>query len=259
MRNYDAQAVAGLERRYATPQVIDLRKQFRAILAPRPGERGLDVGCGPGYLACELAADVAPGGRIVAIDRSPDSVASATAQVARLELAGSVEVRVGDAERLDFPDSSFDFVVASQVYCHVPDVAGAIREAVRVLRKGGRLAVLDSDWDLCTWESGDRARMRRMLAARQTRFEHAHLPCDLHRLFREAGLTLTDAQALPLVETRYDPAAFGAEIIESTRKAALAHGVPADDVAAWERDLRARGTDGEWFFCLNRFVFTATK
>jgi len=259
MRTYDAKAVAGLERRYATPQVIDQRKRFCAILAPRPGETGLDVGCGPGYLACDMAAEVAPGGRIVAIDRSPDSVASAAALVARRGLAGVVEVRAGDAQDLDFPDGSFDFVAATQVYCHVPDVARAINEAARVLRKGGRLAVLDSDWDMCAWESGDHARMRRMLAARQLRFEHAHLPCELHRLFREAGLALAGVQAFALIETRYDPDSFGAEILQSTRDAALKYGVPAAEVEAWEQDLRARGADGEWFFCLDRFVFTATK
>ena len=45
---------------------------------PRAGEVGLDVGCGAGHLACELARDVAPGGRIIAIDKSPDSVDAST-------------------------------------------------------------------------------------------------------------------------------------------------------------------------------------
>lgn len=259
MRTYDATAVAGLERRYATPQVVEQRKRFCSILAAQPGEIGLDVGCGPGYLACDLALEVAPTGRIIAIDRSPDSVASAEAHLAKKGLSGMVQVETGDAQDLAFPDATFDFVVATQVYCHVPDVARAVREAARVLRPGGRLVVLDSDWDMCIWKSADHARMRQMLAARQKRFEHAHLPCELHVQFRDAGLTLKDVQVLALVETRYDPESFGAEILTSTRDAALKYGVPATEVAAWEKDLRARGADGDWFFCLDRFVFTATK
>lgn len=41
--------------------------------------------------------------------------------------------------------------------------------------------------------------------------------------------------------------------------ASEAHGISSTDVAAWEQDLRSRTADGEWFFCLNRFIFTATK
>ena len=50
-----------------------------------------------------------------------------------------------------------------------------------------------------------------------------------------------------------------ASVIGITRDSALKHGVPAADVAAWEQDLRSRTGEGEWFFCLDRFVFTGVK
>ena len=59
---------------------------------------------------------------------------------------------LGDATALGFPDETFDFVVAVQVYSFVPNVARAIEEAARVLRNGGRLLVLESDWDMCYME-----------------------------------------------------------------------------------------------------------
>jgi arsenite methyltransferase len=259
MRTYDAEAVARLDKRYSTPQIIDQRKRFRAIVAARPGEAGLDIGSGAGHLVCELAPEVGSTGRLVAIDRSPDSVAATKARVASNGLSGIVEARIGDAASLDFPDETFDFVVSTQVYCYVADVARAIGEAARVLRKGGRLAILDTDWDLCTWASGDPSLTRRMLAARETLFAHAHLPRQLHGMLVGAGLTLADAQVFPFVETHYDPDSFGGEAIQVTCEAALKQGVPAADVAAWERDLRSRTSEGEWFFCLNRFIFLARK
>jgi len=70
--HFDAAGAARLDRAYATPQIVEQRKRLRAVVAARPGEVGLDVGCGPGYLACELAREVMPGGRIVAIDHSDD-------------------------------------------------------------------------------------------------------------------------------------------------------------------------------------------
>jgi arsenite methyltransferase len=259
MRTFDAEGVAGLERRYATPQIVEQRKAFRAILAARAGEAGLDVGCGPGYLTCELAKEVAPAGRIVAIDKSDAAVDATRTRTVDERLADMVEVFPGDAVKLDFPDNTFDFVVSTQVYCYVPDVGGAIREAARVLRDGGRLAVLETDWDLATWNSADRAMTRRILAARNTKFAHAHLPGRLPGMFRDAGLTLGDVRVFPFVETRYDPDSFGAEAMKNACEAALGEGVPAADVTAWERDLRACGAAGEWFFCVNRFIFTAAK
>jgi arsenite methyltransferase len=260
MTNFDAADIARLDKAYSTPQIVDQRRRFRAAVAARPREVGLDVGCGPGHLACELAKEVAPGGRIFAIDKSPESVDVTKARAVKEELTDSVDVQVGDATALGFPDDTFDFVVVGQVYSFVPNVARAIEEAVRVLRKGGRLLVLESDWDMCIWKSRDPIFTRRMISARaETQFAHAYLPRDLHKLFHAAGLTVGDVQTFSIVETRYDPNSFGASVIGTTRDQALKHGLPAPDVAAWEQDLRSRTTEGEWFFCLNRFIFTGTN
>ena len=260
MQNFEASDVARLDRAYSTPQIADQRRRFRAAVAARPGEIGLDVGCGAGHLACELAREVAPRGRIAAIDKSPQSVEASRARAANENLADGIDVRIGDATALEFPDETFDFVVAVQVYSFVPNVSRAIEEAARVLRKGGRLLVLESDWDLCLWKSKDPAFTRRMISARaETQFAHAYLPRDLHKLFRAAGLTLVDAHAFSIVETSYDPSSYGASVIGITRDSALKYGLPAADVAAWEQDLRSRTQEGEWFFCLDRFVFTGKK
>jgi arsenite methyltransferase len=260
MTNFGAADIARLDEAYSTPQIVDQRRRFRAAVAARPREVGLDVGCGPGHLACELAREVAPEGRIVAIDKSPESVDATKARAVKEELTDSVDVRVSDATALGFPDDTFDFVVAVQVYSFVPNVARAIEEAARVLRKGGRLLVLESDWDMCIWKSRDPIFTRRMISARaETQFAHAYLPRDLHKLFHAAGLTVADVDTFSIVETRYDPNSYGASVIGTTRDQALKHGLPASDVAAWEQDLRSRTTEGEWFFCLNRFIFTGTK
>lgn len=259
MLTFDAATVANLDRRYSTPQMVEQRKQFRGIVAPRAGEIGLDVGCGAGHLACELGRDVAPGGRIAAIDRSADSVNATKARVAREALQHLVDAEQGDATALPFPDATFDFVVATQVYCHVPDIELAVREAARVLRAGGRFVVLDSDWDMCVWESADAGLGRRMMDARRARYAHPNVPRKLHRLIRASGLTLRDTRVFPVLETKYAPDSFGAELVRTSVEEARRQGVPAADVEAWERDLTSRTSDGEWFFCLNRFIFAAQK
>ena len=87
---YDAKALERLEKLYSAPQIAEQRRRFRAVVAASPGEYGLDVGCGVAYLACELAREVSPGGRIAAIDRSGDAVEASRARVAREQLQATL-------------------------------------------------------------------------------------------------------------------------------------------------------------------------
>lgn len=255
---FDAAMVARLDKLYASPQAVAQRTKFRELLAARPGEVGVDVGCGLAHLACELARDVAPGGRIIGLDTSPEMVKAANARIEQEGLASSLQARLGDAVGLDLPDESADFVAVVQVYSYVPDVVRAIREAARVLRPGGRLAVLETDWDMCVYASGDEALTRRMLDGRW-RFAHPSLPRQLHRLFRESGLNLARCEAFPIIETGYDPDSFGAGLVAIVRDAAMRHGVDPVEANAWAADIHSRSKDGEYFFCTNRFIFIATK
>ncbi len=256
---FDARAAAQLERMYSSPQVVAQRAALRRILAARPGETGVDVGCGLAHLTLDLARDVAPGGRIVAFDNSEHMAGEAAAGVAAAGLAADVTVRQGDATALDLADASVDFVVAAQVYSYVPEVARAVAEAARVLRPGGRLAVLETDWDLCTFESSDPGLTRRMIEARAHHFAHPHLPRQLHRLLRAAGLRLAVCEAVPLVETCFDPESFGAGMLPVMRNAAVRSGIDKDVVDRWIADVRSRTADGEYFFAAIRFVFVARR
>ncbi|MEH3075858.1 MAG: class I SAM-dependent methyltransferase [Quadrisphaera sp.] len=119
--------------------------------ALRPGQDLLDLGCGPGTITADLAARVAPG-RVVGLDAAAGVLEEAAALAERRGLA--VEWVVGDALALPFEDASFDVVHAHQVLQHLPDPVGALREAARVLRPGGLLAVRDVDYAATTWYPG---------------------------------------------------------------------------------------------------------
>ncbi len=100
-------------------------------LAPPPGRRTLEVGCGEGRVARDLAAR---GHRVAGVDTSQTLIALAREAAPELELA------VADAAALPFPDAQFDLVVAFMSLQDVDDLDGAVREAARVLEPGGRLA-----------------------------------------------------------------------------------------------------------------------
>ena len=106
----------------------------------RPGGPldALDVGCGTGFLALELAAR---GHRVTGIDFAPAMLAGARDKAAAQGLA--VRFEQGDAEQLPYPDGSFDLVISRHVLWTLPHPEAALDEWLRVLRPGGRLAVID--------------------------------------------------------------------------------------------------------------------
>jgi SAM-dependent methyltransferase len=115
-----------------TPKVI-------AAAGIKPGQRVLDVACGTGILARDIAAQISSPGHVVGIDPGPGMVA-----IAR-RLAPAIEWREGIAESLPFPDQSFEAVVSQFGLMFFTDRRQALREMLRVMAPGGRLAVLV--WD----------------------------------------------------------------------------------------------------------------
>ena len=126
----------------------------------QPGQRLLDVGCGPGTITVDLARRVAPG-EVVGLDVADEVVAQAEAH-RREEGIDNVRFATGDVYALDLPDASFDVVHAHQVLQHLTDPVRALGELRRVLKPGGLLAVRDSDYGTFTWAPAD-ARLDRWL------------------------------------------------------------------------------------------------
>jgi SAM-dependent methyltransferase len=107
----------------------------------RPGLRVLDLACGAGAPAFDVASRVGPTGQVVATDIS-ESALDLGRQLARARNAPNVEFQVADASALPFPDLSFDRVTCRFGVMYFPDLPQALRETFRVLRPSGRLAWL---------------------------------------------------------------------------------------------------------------------
>jgi len=107
-----------------------LAEQFAELAQPSPGQRALDVGCGPGALTAVLAERLGPDS-VFAVDPSPSFVA------ALRERLPQVDVQTGSAEQLPFADDTFDLVLAQLVVIFMQDPKAGLTEMARVTRPGG--------------------------------------------------------------------------------------------------------------------------
>jgi SAM-dependent methyltransferase len=134
----------------------------------------VDIGCGEGYLAIEAAQWAR---HVTAIDRSPDVLARAKALGTRRR-AANITWKRGDMEKLPLADASVDLAILSQALHHASDPAAVVADAVRVVRPGGRVLVLDL-------RSHDQAWVREQLGDRWLGFEDE----QLRSLLEGGGLT----------------------------------------------------------------------
>ena len=159
----------------------EVERRLAQALADRPLGHLLDIGTGTGRMA-ELFAEGAE--RIVALDKNLEMLRVARAKLQHLP-AARIELVQGDFADLPFADASFDTVVLHQVLHFAPDPAPALAEAARVLRPGGRIAIVD-------FASHDHEELR-------TRHQHARLGFadrQMADLLRAAGFAASAPTAL---------------------------------------------------------------
>src|SRR5258708_31032459 len=120
-----------------------LRQRTAVLARIQPGEQVLDVGCGTGTLAMEVARRVGRAGRVAGVDPGTEQIARARAKAARRHLP--VEFQIWVIEQLAFPDRSFDVVLSTLMIHHVPAPLKrqGLAEIARVLKPGGRLALAE--------------------------------------------------------------------------------------------------------------------
>jgi arsenite methyltransferase len=254
--DFDERTSRHVEAVYTTPDVVEQRRLLLETLELQPGERVLDIGSGPGFLACEMAAVVGEEGSVHGIDPS-ESMLAIAAHRERAPGSAPVEFSAADALSMPFEDASFDAAVSTQVYEYVEDMPAALAEARRVLRPGGRLLILDTDWDSIVWHSSDRERMRRLLAAWDEHLADPHLPARLTGLLIGAGFTVRVRTTIPILNAGHEPRTYSAGLIGFIAGFVPGRqGITEDEARAWADDLTAQGD--EYFFSINRYVFVAT-
>ena len=131
---FDEKIVEQLEVLYRSRDVLRRRKLVYEALGAQPGDRVLDVGCGPGFYSRELIDQVGPGGSVTGVDQSPQMLAVAKR---RSEGLGNARFEEGDATALPVEGERFARALSVQVLEYVADVPATLAEMHRALRPGG--------------------------------------------------------------------------------------------------------------------------
>ncbi len=194
-----------LEMMAATPEIGQVRRAADALLRPVAGERILDAGCGAGEVARALAATVGPEGRVTAIDASRIAV-----QHARSKDDGTgVEYRVADVTALPFDDGAFDAVRCERVLQHLAEPEAGLAELVRVTRPGGRVCLIDTDWQSMLSDGLPEYLVKTVTGTLLSRtvLHHSSMGRTLRRRLVRAGLTEVSTQPVTIYFTDPDRAA----------------------------------------------------
>jgi ubiquinone/menaquinone biosynthesis C-methylase UbiE len=232
------------------------RRTF-ALLGVEPGASVLDLGCGTGDDAHELARLAGPSGRVVGADRSETVIAEARERVASTTLP--VEFQVADAYDLTFPDATFDRCRADRVFHHLEQPHRAFAELLRVTRSDGQVLLFDPDFETAIVDAPDRQLTRRLLNFYCDGFRDGWMGRRLPGLFREAGLTEIAVEPVTVLLTDLSQANAVLALEETVNRAAEAGAVSESAGIAWIDGLRAASETGRFFAAVSGFMVAGRK
>ncbi|HLL79188.1 MAG TPA: methyltransferase domain-containing protein [Ktedonobacteraceae bacterium] len=250
--------IARLEFRGKDPTFTRMRDAYLAQLALPPTAHILELGCGTGVVMRALAQRSDFSGHLVGVDQSPVLITAARRLAAEEGVDQRIEFQVSDAHHLAVADSSFDAVIAHTLLSHVADPLMVLKEAARVVRPGGSVAIFDGDFASLTFAHPDRAFARVMDEALiEAVVTHPRLMRDLPRLLQQAGLDImaTIAYVYSEVGTGTFFAGFAEAYAPLVQHAGL---MAASQVEDWLLEQR-RALEQHTFFAACNFYAYLTR
>ena len=233
------------------PLYAAYKRRIVELLDPRPDGRYLEVGTGTGSDALAFAERF--GASVAGVDSSRVMIEEARRR-------GLAEAVVADAHALPFDPETFDGVWADRTFQHLADPVAALAELVRVTKPGGKIVVVDPDYDTQVVDVPDQGLARRVLRFRADfLLRNGTLAHQLGRLFVQAGLVDVQLEVFPIVLR--DPTALD-NALGLRDWATFAHEqglIEAEEVRQWEQELDEAAAEGRFLYSFSLFATAGRK
>jgi SAM-dependent methyltransferase len=249
-----SQMAAFLEERSRTPDMLEINAAVCKTLAPAPGEHILEVGCVSGVLCRMIAPYLQPDGCVVGVDISAQFLVEAQKYAFQEGIDELIIFECGIGESLPYPDATFDGALAARLLLHAGDPDAVVCEMARVVKPGGRVVVMDWDFDSVVVDHPDRELTRRLLHWRND--HHGGDNWSGRQLWRRmatAGLQSLSVQpAVTVVHSEAD--GLTQSLWRAAQVARDNGGISPDEHDAWVGTLKERIQAGTFFASIVYFI-----
>jgi len=240
-----------------TPDSVAQRQRILVEMNLQSGEHVLDIGSGNGFLVRDMADILGPSGRAIGVDLS-----DAMTLMAKNLCSGilNTEFETANVTNLPFDDHAFDVVTATQCLSYVYEIETALTEIYRAVKPGGRVILIDTDWDTLVWNCTNQALMNKIMNCFTGIYANAFLPRTLSVKLVDAGFQLIDRSCHVIVNWTHSLDTYAGLQIDFVK--AIAENdcsISVGDLREWLQDLQEIEKAGECFFSVNRYIFCAEK
>ena len=253
------QAIAArLEFRGTDDGYARLSQAYFTRLPLTDAERILALGCGTGIEVRALKRLTEPTTAIIGIDHSAALIETAQRLTADEGVGDNVSYAVGDAHHTPYDDDEFDIVTLHTVISHVDDPHQVLREARRIVRPGGTVAVFDGDYASLTFAYPDHL-MAKTIEEKliQLIVANPRIMRDMPRLVAEAGLELVDAEGT--LYANIGSGRFWLAAAESYGPLLARSGLLTQDIADEWRDFQLQSAGDNTFFGASNYYTYMTR
>jgi ubiquinone/menaquinone biosynthesis C-methylase UbiE len=240
----DPQSLVAFLDNTAEAHFAAINQRALELLALEPGQHVLEVGCGTGDEARRLRREVGERGSVTAIDLSEQMLSEARARDTKS--AWNTHFQQADVQQLPFAERAFDATRVSRVLLHVPDAWQALREVLRVTAPGGRIALIEPDFDTLAMSHPDRVTTRHVVHCFVDSFAHGDIGRWLPVWLQEAGVIelVMEPRVVP-VQATFLRRAF--RIGDAAERAAQMGRIRAEQARQWLATFDEQAARAELF------------
>ena len=242
------------------PDVIEQWRFYFAALAPQAGDVILDVGCNTGEAERLLLREYPQIGKVIGLEKDPNRHEYGLSKWRKDGSPAQVELQLGDALDLPFPDGHFNRAFCVDTVEWVKDPLKALQQIYRVLKPSGLAVIVHSDFDTQVFNCADKDLCRGIVHAFTDSGPNGQLGRELYLFCRGAAFRILRPLVYTLVNTDWLPNLYGYKaahmMVEWLRNKKR---VGEAELTRWLSDLEAQSARGSYFYSINRYICVCVK